>query len=86
LLAKIRGNRRVELRSCIRFEIVEQVMSGDFQKNQVQSVPTLPAEPPSSAKRPPDKKAGDTEGAEPGELLTGQTDPGLTLTGGGGHA
>ena len=61
-------------------------MSGDAQKNQVQSVPTLPTETPSSAKRPQDKKAGELEGAEPGELLTGQTDPGLTLTGGGGHA
>ena len=61
-------------------------MSGDVQKNQVQSEPTLPAETPASAKRPPDKKAGDPEGAAPGELLTGQTDPGLSLTGGGGHA
>jgi hypothetical protein len=62
------------------------IMSGDLQKDQVQSVPTLPAETPSSAKPPSDKKVGDTKGAEPGELLTGQTDPGLTLTGGGGHA
>ena len=61
-------------------------MNEDVQKNQVQSVPILPAETPLSAKRPPDKKAEDTKGAEPGELLTGQTDPGLSLTGGGGHA
>ena len=54
----------------------------------VKSVPTQPTETPSSAKRDPvqDKKAGDHKGAEPGELLTGQTDPGLTLTGGSGHA
>ena len=43
-------------------------------------MPTLLAETPSSAKRPPDKKVGDAKGAEPGELLTGQTDPGLTLS------
>jgi len=60
-------------------------MSGDGQKNQVQSVPTLRTETPSLAKHPQDKKAGELEGTEPGELLTGQTDPGLTLTGGGGH-
>ena len=59
-------------------------MRRDNQKNQVQSVPTLPAETSSSTERPSDKKVGDTEGAEPGE--PGQTDPGLTLTGGGGHA
>jgi hypothetical protein len=54
----------------------------------VQSVPTEPNESPSSAKRhpPQDKKAEDHKAAEPGELLTGQTDPGLTLTGGSGHA
>jgi hypothetical protein len=32
------------------------------------------------------KEAGENKPAEPGELLTGQRDPGLTLTGGGGHA
>jgi hypothetical protein len=68
-------------------------MSGDKHKpiggsDPVQSVPTEPTETPSSAKRhpPQDKKAGDHKAAEPGELLTGQTDPGLTLTGGSGHA
>jgi hypothetical protein len=68
-------------------------MSGDKHKpiggsDPVQSVPTQPTETPSPAKRHPaqDKKAGDHKGPEPGELLTGQTDPGLTLTGGGGHA
>ena len=68
-------------------------MSGDKHKpigrsDPVQNVSTEPTEPPSSAKRhpPQDKKAGDHNAAEPGELLTGQTDPGLTLTGGSGHA
>ena len=68
-------------------------MSGDKHtpiggNDPVQSVPTEPTEPPLSAKRHPvqDKKAGDHNAAEPGELLTGQTDPGLTLTGGSGHA
>ena len=32
------------------------------------------------------KEAGQNKPSEPGELLTGQTDPGLPLTGGGGHA
>ena len=66
-------------------------MSGDKHKpiggnDPVQSVPTEPTEPPSSAKPHPvqDEKTGDHK--EPGELLTGQTDPGLTLTGGSGHA
>ena len=68
-------------------------MSGDKQKpiggsDPVQNVSTEPTKPPSSAKRhpPQDKKAGDHNPVEPGELLTGQTDPGLTLTGGSGHA
>jgi hypothetical protein len=68
-------------------------MSGDQHKpiggcDQVESVPTQPTETPSSAKRHPvqDKKVGDHKGTESGELLTGQTDPGLTLTGGSGHA
>ena len=74
-------------------------MSGDKHKpiggsDPVQNVSTEPTKPPSSAKRHPvqDKKAGDRKkagghnAAEPGELLTGQTDPGLTLTGGSGHA
>jgi hypothetical protein len=68
-------------------------MSGDKHKpiggsDPVQNVSTEPTKPQSSAKRHPvqDKKAGDNKGAEPGELLTGQADPGLTLTGGGGHA
>ena len=54
----------------------------------VQSVSTQPPETPSSTKRHPaqDKKREDQKDAEPGELLTGQTDPGLTLTGGSGHA
>jgi hypothetical protein len=68
-------------------------MSGDKHKpiggtDPVKRVPTQPTETPSSAKRHPvqDKKAGDQKAAEPGELLTGETDPGLTLTGGSGHA
>ena len=63
-------------------------MSGDEHKPGGASDRVQPTETPSSAKRhpPQDKKAEDHKAAEPGELLTGQTDPGLTLTGGSGHA
>ena len=40
-------------------------MSGDLQKDQVQSVPTLRTETPSLAKHPQDKKAGELEGTDP---------------------
>jgi hypothetical protein len=49
----------------------------------VQGSPTPPKENVESTKRQP---AQDNSDAQPGELLTGQGDPGLTLTGGGGHA
>ena len=50
---------------------------------QVQGSPTQPKENVESTKRQP---AQDNSDAQPGELLTGQGDPGLTLTGDGGHA
>jgi hypothetical protein len=48
--------------------------------DQVQGAPTPPK---ANANRQP---ANNNNDVQPGELLTGQEDPGLTLTGGGGHA
>jgi hypothetical protein len=44
------------------------------------------AQPSGKAKPSKPEPAQPTDGAAPGELLTGEGDPGLTLTGGSGHA
>jgi hypothetical protein len=52
-------------------------------KTEADGTPTPLKEGVESTKRPP---AQDNNDAQPGELLTGQGDPGLTLNGGCGHA
>jgi hypothetical protein len=70
---------------------MEKKMSGDDHKpkeagDQLQE--SRPTNTASLAERHSThhKEAVENKPADPGELLTGQTDPGLTLTGGGGHA
>jgi hypothetical protein len=68
---------------------MEKKMSGDDHKPKRGADQKIhPTDTASLAERHPThhKEAVENKPAEPGELLTGQTDPGLTLTGGGGHA